>query len=93
MTATNRLPPADRPQRGTARVRHWLVPAVLLALAPKCLLCIAGYVAAGAALRLGGAELCGAPAGAGSHWTSWLPALGLLLGAAGYLAQRWSRHA
>ena len=93
MTATHQLPPADRPRRGTARGRGWLIPAVLLAFAPKCLLCVAGYVAAGAALRFGGAELCGGPAGSGGHWTAWLAALGLTLGVAGFWAHRRSRHA
>ena len=94
MTATPRLPPADRPRRGTARGRGWLIPAVLLALAPKCLLCVAGYVAAGAALGFGGTELCGGPAGTGGHWTAGLFALGLALGAAGlFLAYRRRRHA
>ena len=31
----------------------------LLALAPKCLLCVAAYAGLGAALGLGGPELCG----------------------------------
>jgi LPXTG-motif cell wall-anchored protein len=63
-----------------------LVPAVLLALAPKCFLCVAAYLTAGAALRFGGPELCGAPAGGAGHWTMWLPALGLAVGAVGFFA-------
>ena len=58
----------------------------LLTFAPKCVLCVMAYLAAGTALRFGGPELCGAPAGPGTHWLAWLPALGLALGAAGCFA-------
>jgi len=39
------------------------MPAALLALMPKCLLCLAAYAGLGAALGLGGPEICGAPSG------------------------------
>jgi len=60
------LPPSPR-LRGTGRARfrlrprRWLLPAVLLALTPKCLLCLAGYLGLGIALGLpvGNRELCG----------------------------------
>ena len=48
--------------RGPVR---WLGGGALLALAPKCLVCLAAYAGVGAlfGVRLGGPELCGAAAG------------------------------
>jgi hypothetical protein len=56
--------------RRTERLRRavgWSLPAVLVALAPKCLLCVAAYAGLGAALGVGGQELCGASSGAIHH--------------------------
>ena len=44
------------------RLRRWLIPATLLALTPKCVLCLLAYTGLGIALGFGGPELCGAPA-------------------------------
>lgn len=52
------LPRAKLPRRAA----RWLVPLSLLALAPKCVLCVIAYAGLGAALGAGGAELCGAVA-------------------------------
>ncbi len=52
------------------RAVPWLLPTALLALAPKCLLCVAAYAGFGAALGLGGPEICGAAAGAPGSWAS-----------------------
>jgi len=44
-------------------VRHsvrWLVPAALLALTPKCVLCLLAYAGIGSVLGLGAPEICGA---------------------------------
>ena len=49
------------------RLRRWLIPATLLALVPKCVLCVLAYTGLGVALGLGGPELCG-----GQTKTSWL---------------------
>ena len=60
--------------RRTERFRRavlWLVPAAALTLTPKCLLCLLGYAGLGAALGLGGPELCGAPTSQ-SHDLPWL---------------------
>jgi hypothetical protein len=57
------------------RAVRWLLPAALLALAPKCLLCLAAYAGLGTALGLGGGELCGAPASAMESWMRWLPVI------------------
>jgi hypothetical protein len=59
---------------------RWFLPTALLALAPKCLLCAAAYVGLGAALGLGGPELCGAT-NTPAAWTSslaWLGVIGVL---------------
>jgi hypothetical protein len=87
------MPPplVDRPTRRSATLRGWLVPAVLLALTPKCLVCVAAYVAAGTALRFGGPEICGASNG-GAHWAAWLSMLGLAVGVAGFIACSRSRR-
>jgi hypothetical protein len=69
-----------------AGARGWLVPAALLALAPKCVLCLLAYAGLGAALGLGGPELCGA-SGDATISSVWLPALGAAAGIAGYLAR------
>jgi len=61
------------------RAVRWLWPTALLALAPKCLLCVLAYAGLGAALGLGGPEICGATTpGASVAWTSslaWLAAV------------------
>lgn len=61
-----------------------LAAVALLALAPKCLLCAAAYAGLGAALGLGGPEICGAPGNATGHWMAWLPAVGFAAGAVGF---------
>lgn len=55
--------------------RGWLIPAALLALAPKCVLCLLAYAGLGAALGLSGPEICGATSSTISHWIPWLPVL------------------
>lgn len=60
-------------------MRHpWRAAAALalLALAPKCVVCLAAYVGLGALLGLGGPEICGAPA----DWTTVLAACGVAIG-------------
>jgi len=46
--------------RRVLRARGWLIPATLLTLVPKCLLCFLAYTGLGIALGRGGRELCGA---------------------------------
>jgi len=72
------------------RATRWLLPATALALAPKCLLCVLAYAGLGAALGLGGPELCGAPAGSPASWAPSLAWLGVTggIGAFGFLASR-----
>ncbi|HEY0864628.1 MAG TPA: hypothetical protein VGD97_11030 [Lacunisphaera sp.] len=65
-------------------LRGWLLPAALLAVAPKCLLCVLAYAGLGAALGLGGPELCGAP-----DRFALLPLLLGAVGAVGFLLHRF----
>jgi hypothetical protein len=70
----------------SGRAVRWFLPAALLAFAPKCLLCLAAYAGVGAALGLGGPEICGARAPA--TWALSLTWLGFAggLGTLGFLA-------
>ncbi|AOS43158.1 hypothetical protein Verru16b_00199 [Lacunisphaera limnophila] len=61
--------------------------ALLVAAAPKCLLCAAAYAGLGTAAGLGGPELCGPPA---TPLTPWIALLGLA-GATGLLIRHRSR--
>jgi hypothetical protein len=69
-------------------LRRWALPAALLALAPKCALCLLGYAGLGALLGLGGPELCGATVVATAPWALWLAGLGLATGAGILLRRR-----
>lgn len=77
MTAMRRWP--RRAERGRG-ARGWLLPAALLTLVPKCVLCVLGYAGLGAALRLGGPELCGGASTSTLPWVLGLSALGGTLG-------------
>ncbi|MBL9185926.1 MAG: hypothetical protein JNK23_00465 [Opitutaceae bacterium] len=77
-------PRAEAPRAN--RVGRWLLPAALLAFVPKCLLCAAAYAGLGAALGLGGPELCGASSGSPASWPSSLAWAGAALGIVGLLA-------
>ena len=57
-----------------------LGPVALLALAPKCALCVLAYAGLGAALGLGPTELCGASTGSPGGWAPSLALSGLALG-------------
>lgn len=68
------------------RAGRWLVPLALVALAPKCLVCLAAYAGIGAALglSLAGPELCGAaPMGFPLGAMAWLAAVGFVSAMAG----------
>jgi hypothetical protein len=58
------------------------LPAALLALTPKCLLCVLAFAGLGAAVGLGGPEICGAPAGSPAAWATSLAWLGVACGLA-----------
>lgn len=69
------------PSRVNGAVR-WLLPAALLALVPKCVLCVLAYAGLGAALGFGGPEICGGPTATDSPdmWASSLAWAGAALG-------------
>jgi hypothetical protein len=69
------------------RAARWLWPTALLALTPKCVLCVLAYVGFGAALGLGGPEICGGSVDSPASWASTLAWLGVAgaLGAFGLL--------
>ena|SRR5688572_2760527 len=63
------------------RAVRWSLSAALFALTPKCVLCVITYAGLGAALGLGGPEICGASAGATAPWAislAWLGVAGAL---------------
>jgi hypothetical protein len=77
---TNMKPPkSSKPRRRTA---GWLAGSALLALSPKCFLCLAAYAGFGTVLGLGGPELCGDGPSVVSIWVWWLALAGAALGAA-----------
>jgi hypothetical protein len=82
---------ADYSARRTASVRGWLLPAALLTLTPKCVLCLLAYAGVGAALGLGGPEICGGQPGLTGSWESWLLVPGAGLAIIGFLAARLRR--
>jgi len=80
MTATPR-PSFPQPVRSRGqRTRAWLASATVLALAPKCVLCVVAYTGGGAALGSVGRELCGG-VDATPGWITalaWLGGVGLM---------------
>ena len=68
---------------------RWLVPGAVIALAPKCVLCVAAWFGLGTTLGWTGVELCGAPDNAATHGIAWLVVAGVALGAGGLAVRRW----
>jgi len=64
------------------RAIRWLPVAAIVALAPKCLLCLAAYAGVGAALgtTLGGLEICGGATGRPGNSIAWFTMLGAVVG-------------
>lgn len=71
---------------------RWLLPAALLALTPKCILCLLGYAGLGAAIGLGGPEFCGASPDTTGAWMSSLVLVCVVFGIVGIVAQFKRRH-
>ena len=71
------------------RARGWLIPAALLTLPPKCVLCVLAYAGIGTALGLGSPELCGTTNNTTGHWIAWLT---VLAGVAAVVMRITSRH-
>jgi hypothetical protein len=72
------------PTESTRRPALWLATAGLLALVPKCLLCVGVYLGLGAALGLGGREICGVTPG--WTWPTWLAVIGAVAGIGAWFA-------
>ncbi len=85
MTAMRRKP--RWPELLRRRV-PWLAPVALLALAPKCLLCVLAYLGLATALVRGGPELCGAAAGATGPGIARLAAVAVAAGVIGTFVVR-----
>ncbi len=67
-TTTVMSPRLSQPSERAGDSRGWLIPAALLALTPKCALCLLAYAGLGSLLGIGGPELCGEPNSAPGHW-------------------------
>src|SRR5258708_32628278 len=52
-----------------AGLGRWFISGLLLMVLPKCLACVAGYVALAAGLGLAGPELCGGATEDAGAWT------------------------
>jgi len=69
-----------------------LAPAALVALAPKCVLCVLAYAGIAAALGVRSPEICGEAIGPWDRWAPSLAAFGVALGVVTLLAVlRWLR--
>ncbi len=62
------------------RPGYSLGPVALLALVPKCGVCVLAYLGLGTILGLRGPEICGAPAGPADSWMTYRTAVALALG-------------
>ena len=74
-------PKPSKPRRAAG----WLAGGAVVALSPKCFLCLGAYAGLGTAWGLGGPELCGDTPGAATDWVSWLAVAGVALGDASLL--------
>jgi hypothetical protein len=71
---------------------RWFLPTAALALAPKCLLCVAAYAGLGALLGIGGPEICGAPGSPPLAWGVRLATVAAGVSISAVLAVRQSRR-
>ena len=86
-TATIMSPRAPELRRRWIR---WLVPGALVVLAPKCVLCVAGWLGLGATLGWTGVEICGVPDNTATHGVAWLAVATVALGGGGLAVRRWA---
>jgi hypothetical protein len=82
----------SRPIESSHSAVRWILPTALLALAPKCLLCVAAYAGLGALLGLGGSEICGASDAPQIGWALRLALMGVGIGISVALATCRSRR-
>lgn len=77
-------------EKERARVLRWLLPAALIALLPKCVLCLLAYFGAGTALGIGASAWCRATDDAPVSWHAVLALCGVgiffVSGAIGFVA-------
>lgn len=92
MTATRQPEGTPPPASLRHRVGRGLVVGVLLALVPKCGVCLLTYLGMGALLGLGGPELCGAADDSSGVFLTIASAVAFTL-LAGALFCTWRRHA
>ena len=68
------------------------MPSAIIALAPKCVLCVAAWFGLGTTLGWTGVELCGAPEDQGPDATTWLLVAGVALGVGALVVRTCSMH-
>lgn len=87
-------PSLPAPDRRYIRFVAWLVAGAGIAILPKCIACLAAYLAIGAGLGLVEKEICGAAArGTFSTPQVWVPLTAIYAISLLYLARRWRRRA
>jgi hypothetical protein len=69
-----------------------LLPAALLILAPKCVVCVLAYAGIGTFFGIRRLEICGPSVGSSGPWVSLLALLGVALGIPGLFANRRCRR-
>lgn len=67
------------------RAAQWLATTALIAIAPKCALCVVGYAGLGAVIGFSGPEICGGSVDSHRAGAEWLVALGGGLGLTGLI--------
>ncbi|HVZ65166.1 MAG TPA: hypothetical protein VG936_11390 [Lacunisphaera sp.] len=79
------------PDRRSRRSAKWWAATLLLAAAPKCVVCALAWLPLGAWLGWKSVEICGTPASAGG--ISWVPFAGGALGLFMVLRMVWRSRA
>jgi hypothetical protein len=83
-------PRRSQPSERARDLRGWLVPAALLALIPKCALCLLAYAGLGTLFGIGRQELCGETKRTPAYWLIGMIGVIAVLGAGHFL--RRLRH-
>jgi hypothetical protein len=68
------------------RSSRWATTFVVLALAPKCVWCVAAYLGVATTFGFGMSEICGAAPGSLGDWSTLLAVPTIALGVIGWLA-------
>jgi hypothetical protein len=91
MIATINPPMPPQPARFPGHLRRGVTAVLLLVAAPKCVVCVVGWLGLGTALGLGGPEMCGASDAPDRRAAVLLFVATLALASAGALALRHHR--